>query len=120
MRSGSIARSRDPKPSPQRKRRMIRITRPFLPVFVACALFATATALAAKCAVRDGVIADVSPGPFLPSTETVTLKGTYSAEFRWDINDKEGIGWMRITDAHNREIGWVPSGHEGVRCGENN
>ncbi len=82
--------------------------------------FAVSTAHARLCGVREGVIADVAPGPFLPATETVTLKDTYKAEFRWDMSDKEGIGWMRITDAGGREIGWVPSGHEGIRCGENN
>ncbi len=81
---------------------------------------AVSPATAKQCGVREGVVADVAPGPFLPASETVTLKDTYKAEFRWDMSDKEGIGWMRITDASGQEIGWVPSGHEGIQCGENN
>lgn len=65
-------------------------------------------------------MAEVAPGPFLPSTETVTMKSTYNAEFRWNMNDREAIGWMRITDTDGREVGWVPVGHEAVQCGEGN
>ncbi len=86
-----------------------------------CAVLACATpAVAGPCTVVDGVIAEVSPGAFLESTETVTLKSSWSAEFRWEKSDKEGIGWMRITDTEGREIGWVPAGHDGVRCGNFN
>lgn len=73
---------------------------------------------APACKVREGVVADVAPGPFQPSTETVTMKSTYKAEFRWNMNDREAIGWMRITETDGREVGWVPAGHEAVRCGE--
>lgn len=75
---------------------------------------------ATACKVRDGVVADVAPGPFQPSSETVTMKSTYKAEFRWNMNDREAIGWMRITDTDGREVGWVPAGHEAVQCGEGN
>ena len=70
------------------------------------------------CRVVEGVVAEVSPGPFLPVNDTVTTKATWSAQFRWDINDIEAIGWMRITDAEGKEVGWVPAGHEAVRCGK--
>jgi hypothetical protein len=76
-----------------------------------------APANAKTCDVIDGVVADVTSGPFLPPSATVTLKSTYKAEFRWDIADKEAIGWMRIVDAEGAEIGWVPAGHDGIRCG---
>ncbi|MFN0219408.1 MAG: hypothetical protein ACKVP4_11400 [Hyphomicrobium sp.] len=82
---------------------------------------ATSSSLSAKtCAVVDGVVAEVSPGAFLPSSEAVTLKSTYKAEFRWNPDDREAIGWMRITDVEGTVIGWLPTGHEGVRCGESN
>lgn len=77
------------------------------------------SAHAAACTVVDGVVADVAQGPFMPSVETVTLKAAYKAEFRWNPIDPESIGWMRIVDETGREVGWVPAGHEGVRCGEN-
>jgi hypothetical protein len=32
--------------------------------------------------------------------------------------DKEAIGWMRITDEAGMEVGWVPSGADGVTCGQ--
>ncbi|PPC85414.1 MAG: hypothetical protein CTY31_06595 [Hyphomicrobium sp.] len=85
-----------------------------------CFSLSIAARAAPNCKVREGVVAEVAPGPFLPSTETVTMKSTYNAEFRWNINDREAIGWMRITEADGREIGWVPVGHEAVQCGEGN
>jgi hypothetical protein len=79
-----------------------------------------APASAKLCNVREGVVADLTRGPMLPVDETVVLKSTYKAEFRWDIMDKENIGWMRIIDADGKEIGWVPAGHEGIQCGADN
>jgi hypothetical protein len=64
------------------------------------------------------MVADLALGPYLPSTETVTLKSTHKAEFRWDISDKESAGWMRISDEAGVELGWVPAGHEAVTCGK--
>jgi hypothetical protein len=82
------------------------------------ALTAVASPAAAKtCAVRDGVVAEVASGAFSTSTTTVTLKSSYRAEFRWDLSDREAMGWMRIVDENGREIGWVPAGHEAIQCG---
>ncbi len=83
-------------------------------------LLATApTQAAVKCTVVDGIIAEVAAGAFAEVTETVTLKGTWTADFRWNNEDREAIGWMRISDEAGQVIGWVPAGHEGVKCGEN-
>lgn len=87
--------------------------------FACIAVFSSA-AQAKNCVVRDGVIADVTAGPFLPVSETVTLKDTYVAEFRWNGYDRESIGWMRIVAPDGRVVGWVPAGHEGIKCGEDN
>jgi hypothetical protein len=84
-------------------------------------LAATAPAHAAvKCTVVDGIIAEVAAGAFAEVTETVTLKSTWTADFRWNNEDREAIGWMRISDETGQVVGWVPAGHEGVKCGENN
>lgn len=93
----------------------------FLTRIAALAVFAfapfTATANAA-CRVVDGMVAELALGPYLPSTETVTLKASNKVEFRWDISDKESTGWMRISDESGVELGWVPAGHEAVTCGQ--
>lgn len=73
---------------------------------------------APTCVVVDGMVVDVAAGPFLDADTVLTLKSTYKAEFRWDIADKESFGWMRITDADGQELGWVPAGHEAIKCGE--
>ena len=75
-------------------------------------------ASASYCKVVPGMVADLALGPYLPSSETVTLKATDKAEFRWDISDKESTGWMRISSAEGVELGWVPAGHEAVTCGK--
>jgi hypothetical protein len=78
------------------------------------------TSANAPCRVVDGMIAELALGPYLPASETVTLKATHKVEFRWDISDKESSGWMRISDEAGVELGWVPAGHEAVTCGKAN
>lgn len=68
------------------------------------------------CAVQDGIVAEVAPGPFVESSTTVTFKSAWTAEYRWDVADPEAIAWMRIVDENGAEIGWVPAGHEGINC----
>ena len=91
-------------------------------LLMAALLSATAAVAVAApapgCTVVEGVIADVAPGPFVEETETVTLRSAWRAEFRWDLIDRQSIGWMRILDQDGRLVGWVPAGHEGVRCGQ--
>lgn len=89
-------------------------------VVITLAIFSAGPAQATTCKVREGVVADVTRGPMLPTDDTVVLKSSYKAEFRWELWDKESIGWMRITDGDGKEIGWVPAGHEGVQCGDAN
>jgi hypothetical protein len=72
------------------------------------------------CYVVDGYAADVAPGPNLPADRAVRLKSTYKAEFRWELSDKESVGWMRIVDEAGLEVGWVPAGNDAVRCGKTN
>ncbi len=69
------------------------------------------------CTVVAGVIADLSPGPLLPTSVTVETKAGWKAEFKFDMQMIETIGWMRILDENSSEVGWVPAGHEAVRCG---
>ncbi|MGQ0457378.1 MAG: hypothetical protein ACT4OU_09980 [Hyphomicrobium sp.] len=71
-----------------------------------------------SCKVVAGTVADLAAAPNMPGGHTVTLDSTHKAEFRWNPMDKESIGWMRITDAKGAELGWVPAGHEAVRCGK--
>lgn len=80
--------------------------------------FAAMPAAASYCKVVPGMVAELALGPYLPSSEVVTLKATDKAEFRWDISDKESTGWMRISSADGVELGWVPAGHEAVTCGK--
>lgn len=77
-----------------------------------------ASAVASSCRVVVGLTVDVAAGPYLPASDTVTLEAGYRAEFRWEMSDKESIGWMRIVDRAGAEVGWVPAGHEAVTCGE--
>jgi len=84
---------------------------------ISCLLLLKIPASAQTCSVREGVVAEVASGAFSSATETVTLKSTDRAEFRWDISDKEAVGWMRIVAEDGREIGWVPAGHEAIQCG---
>ncbi len=79
---------------------------------------AQTTGITRGCKVVDGVVADVALGPFLPASNTVTTKASWTAEFRWDVGDIEAIGWMRISDDQGQEVGWVPAGHEAVQCGQ--
>ena len=72
------------------------------------------------CYVVDGFAAEVALGPNLPAVRAVRLKSTYRAEFRWEMSDKESVGWMRIIDETGLEVGWVPAGNEAVRCGKTN
>ena len=72
------------------------------------------------CYVVDGFAAEVALGPNLPAVRAVRLKSTYKAEFRWEMSDKESVGWMRIVDETGLEVGWVPAGNEAVRCGKTN
>jgi hypothetical protein len=72
------------------------------------------------CYVVDGYAAEVAPGPNLPADRAVRMKSTYKAEFRWELSDKESVGWMRIVDEAGVEVGWVPAGNDAVRCGKTN
>jgi hypothetical protein len=72
------------------------------------------------CYVVDGYAAEVALGPNLPADRAVRMKSTYKAEFRWEMSDKESVGWMRIVDEAGLEIGWVPAGNDAVRCGKTN
>ncbi len=85
---------------------------------LAAALAAATPAAASYCKVVPGMVAELALGPYLPSSETVTLQATDKAEFRWDISDKESTGWMRISNEAGVELGWVPAGHEAVTCGK--
>ena len=79
-----------------------------------------ATAGDSGCYVVDGFAAEVSPGPNLPADRAVRLKSAYKAEFRWEMSDKESVGWMRIVDEAGVEVGWVPAGNDAVKCGKTN
>ncbi len=85
--------------------------------FIALAFWPLA-AQATTCRVVDGMTAEVALGPYLPAAAVVTLKSSYTAEFRWEMSDKESIGWMRILDESGVVVGWVPAGHEAVTCGQ--
>lgn len=69
------------------------------------------------CKLIDGVPAELHSGPREAPSLGVTLKSTWGVEYRWDIMDKEAVGWMRITDEKGQEIGWLPPGHPGIVCG---
>jgi hypothetical protein len=90
-------------------------------IWAVAALGATPpTALAADtgCYVVDGYAAEVALGPNLPADRAVRMKSTFKAEFRWEMSDKESVGWMRIVDEAGVEVGWVPAGNDAVRCGK--
>lgn len=88
-------------------------------VFLA-ALGLTGSAAAAdrpSCTLIEGVKAELLDGPRGAPGKVVTLKSSWAVEYRWNIMDKEAVGWMRITDEAGQEVGWLPPGHDGITCG---